>query len=288
MSDYLVRMIARETGVRGFACLTTDIVQEAARRHQTSPVATVALGQALTSASLMGALLKARQRVALKFEGNGPLAKIIVEAESNGAVRGYVAVPDVSQSPQWGAFAVSEALGSEGFLTVVKDLRLRDLYQSIVPLPVGDIEGDLTYYLNQSEQLPSLVAMGVQLDEMGQVAAAGGLLIQSLPPYNPDVIAMLSERVEEIPPIRELLAQGNTPEDLLALLFGNLEIKLLGQQPLFFQCTCSRERSLQAIKNLSLDEVAEMLAAEEQIVVDCHFCHERYIFDHEDLVEITG
>jgi len=283
VADYIVRMISKEVGVRGFACLTTDIAAEGARRHQTSPVATVALGQALTAAALMGGLLKGGQRVALKFEGDGPLAKIITEADSGGSVRGFVAMPSVEQDAQWGSFALPAALGTEGFLTVAKDLRLRDLYHGIVPLQAGDIETDLAYYLNQSEQTPSLVALGVQMDNEGGVAAAGGILIQSMPPYNPDIIAMLAERVEEMPPVGELLAQGQSPEEILSLLFGNLTIKFMGQQPLFFQCSCSRERSQQALISLGREEVESILETEGEAVVDCHFCHERYVFDRAEL-----
>lgn len=283
VSDYIVRMLAKEVGVRGFGCLTTNIVREGARRHQTSPVATVALGQALTAAALLGGLLKTRQRVALKFEGNGPLTKIITEAASNGDVRGYVAVPDVEQSPQFGTFNLPSVLGNEGFLTVVKDLRLRDLYQGIVPLQTGDIETDVAHYLNQSEQVPSLVTMGVALDEEGGVAAAGGLLIQAIPPYNPAIIDALGERVAEIPPLQELLATGQTPEDVLQLIFDNISFKLLGQQPLAFQCSCSRERSLKALIILGREEVASILEKEGEAVVDCHFCHERYVFGRDEL-----
>ena len=283
VADYVVRMIAKEAGVRGFACVTTDLVREGARRHQTSPVATVALGQALTAAALMGTLLKTRQRVALKFEGNGPLGKIITEAESNGSVRGYVALPDVAQAPQWSGYSVPAALGEEGFLTVVKDLRLRDLYQGIVPLQAGDIETDLAYYLNHSEQTPSMATMGVQLDDEGRVAAAGGILIQTLPPHQSAIVNILAERAQEMPPIEELLAAGQTSAEVLALLFDNLSIKLLGQQPLFFQCTCSRERSLQALATLEQAEIESILAEEGEIVMDCHFCHELYRFDREEI-----
>ena len=283
MSDYVVRMLAKEAGVRGLGCLTTGLAREGARRHKTSPVATVALGQAMTAAALMGALLKTRQRVALKFEGDGPLQKIITEAASNGDVRGYVVVPDVPQERQWGAFAVPQALGRDGLLTVVKDLRLRELYQGIVPLQAGDIETDLAYYLNQSEQIPSVLAMGVQLDEEEQVAAAGGILIQAIPPYNPAIVHALGERVAELPPFEELLAQGYTPEAVFELVFDNIAIKLLGQQPLYFQCSCSRERSQQALASLGRDELDSLLTQEGEAVVDCHFCHERFVFSREDL-----
>ncbi|MBP8001741.1 MAG: Hsp33 family molecular chaperone HslO [Chloroflexi bacterium] len=276
-------MLAKEAGVRGLGCLTTGLAREGARRHKTSPVATVALGQAMTAAALMGALLKTRQRVALKFEGDGPLQKIITEAASNGDVRGYVAVPDVPQERQWGAFSVPQALGRDGLLTVVKDLRLRELYQGIVPLQAGDIETDLAYYLNQSEQIPSVLAMGVQLDEEEQVAAAGGILIQAIPPYNPAIVHALGERVAELPPFEELLAQGYTPEAVFELVFDNIAIKLLGQQPLYFQCSCSRERSQQALASLGRDELDSLLTQEGEAVVDCHFCHERFVFSREDL-----
>ena len=179
VSDYLVRVLGKEAGVRGIACVTTDLVQEAARRHGTSPAATAALGYGLTSAVLLGSLLKVQQRVALKVSGNGPLEKMIAESDAYGHVRGYVNVPNVPAARAIHPDVVAETIGRRGQLTVVKDLRLKNLYESTVPIQTGYLDADLTYYLNQSEQLPSVVEIGVKVDAAGRVEAAGGLLQSS-------------------------------------------------------------------------------------------------------------
>jgi molecular chaperone Hsp33 len=286
MEDYLVRALAKEAGLRGLACMTTNLVNELAHRHGTAPTATAALGQALTGGVLLGALLKMRQRLALKLEGNGPLRKIVVEADSNGQVRGYVAVPDVDLPQSLGEFNVPGALGRQGVLTVVRDLRLKELAEGIVPRVSGHIDEDLTYYLNQSEQVPSLVKIGVYADEEGFVQVAGGLLIQSMPPYNPEAVQELAERLEEMPPVSQLLHSGKTAEDLLLLLFGSIPYRVLERRPVQFKCSCSRERTRAALAILGREEIESLLATEGQAVVDCHFCHEQYVFGREELEEL--
>jgi molecular chaperone Hsp33 len=164
MEDYLVRVITEEKNILGLACITTNLVNDARKRHGTSPTATAALGRALTGGELLGALLDPGQRVALKFAGDGPLRKIVVEAEGDGTVRGYVAEPEVDLPPKDGKLDVGGALGREGFLTVTKDLRVKDTYSGIVKLYTGEIASDIAYYLSESEQIPSAVALGVFVD----------------------------------------------------------------------------------------------------------------------------
>jgi molecular chaperone Hsp33 len=286
MEDYLVRSLAKEAGLRGMACMTTNLVKELARRHGTAPTATVALGRALTGGVLLGSLLKMRQRLALKLEGNGPLHKLVVEADSNGQVRGYAAVPDVDLPQKLGEFNVPAALGRQGTLTVVRDLRLKELAEGVVPLVSGEIDEDLTYYLNQSEQAASLVKIGVYADETGEVEVAGGLLIQSMPPYNPELVQELAERLEEMPPVSQLLRSGKTAEDLLLLLFGSIPYRVLERRPVQFKCSCSRERTRAALATLGAEELESLLETEGQAVVDCHFCHEQYVFGREALEEL--
>jgi molecular chaperone Hsp33 len=161
VKDYLVRIITKDYSVRALACVTTNLVNEACRRQGAYPTAAAALGRALTGGALMGALLKTGQRVALKFEGNGPLKKIIVEAESNGLVRGYVTAPHLHLPPKDGKLDVASALGKAGFLTVTKDLRLKEPYQGMVQLYTSEIASDLAFYLVESEQIPSAVGLGV-------------------------------------------------------------------------------------------------------------------------------
>lgn len=289
MSDYVLRIIAKDAGVRALFCTTKDLVQEAATRHETTPTATAALGRGLTGAALLGALLKVRQRVALKFEGDGPLRKILVESDAYGKVRGYVAESQVNLPMQVGSsdpYDVGRALGV-GRLTVVKDLKLRDLYESIVPLATGQIDDDLEMYLSQSEQIPTAVQVGTRLDQHGEVLTAGGLLIQNIAGYAQTAIHQLAERVLDLPSLVDKLADGYTLEDIAAELFDGLQIEyqILEKRPLVFSCGCSRERSLQALASLGVEDIHAMIE-EGQAIVDCHFCHERYIFSVDDLNDI--
>jgi molecular chaperone Hsp33 len=282
VSDYLIRVLGKEAGVRGIACVTTGLVSEAARRHGTSPAATGALGYGLTAAALLGSLLKVQQRVALKVAGKGPLKKMITESDSYGNVRGYVNVPNIPAASAIQPDVVAETIGRRGTLTVVKDLRLKNLYESTVPIQTGYLDADLTYYLNQSEQTPSVVEIGVKVDANGQVEAAGGLLLQTLPGEETTTLEGLSERLDDLPPLGEVLADGRTPQDILATIFRDVDFEWLEERSLKFTCGCSRERSRQALSLLDLEELSGLIE-EGEAIVDCHFCHEQYVFKRDDL-----
>ena len=277
--DYIIRTIAKDAGVRAMACISTELSAEGARRHATQPTATVALGRALIGAALLGALLKVRHRLALKFEGSGPIQKMIVEADAYGKVRGYIANPAVDRGT--GLYDLQKAMG-EGILTVVKDVKMKDLMESVVPLVTSLIDEDLEFYLNQSEQIASAVQVGVVLGPEGEIAVAGGVLIQNLGDQKGETIHLLAERLQEMPPVAELLHSGQTPETILAQLFGDIPYEVLEKRPLVFKCECSRERSEGALRSLGREEV-QQLFEEGQAIVDCHFCHERYFFTRDDL-----
>jgi len=265
-------------------CVTTELVHEAAQRHETSPAASVALGRTLTGAVLLGALLKVKQRVALKYEGSGPWHKILAEADSYGRVRGYVTTPEDDLPLVNGQFELENGIGRAGLLTVVKDLRLKELAESITPLAYSDFNQDLQAYFDQSEQIATAVQVGEVLDDAGQIVVAGGLLIQELPaPAETGMVAVLEERLQELPPIAALLAQGNTPEDVLALVFGDVPYELLEQRPLQFACDCSWERTRQALASIGPAEIAHLLETDGEAVVHCHYCHESYLFNAFEL-----
>jgi molecular chaperone Hsp33 len=286
MEDYLVRAITKDYAVRALACVTTHLVDEACRRQDAYPTPAAALGRALTGGALMGALLKTGQRVALKFEGNGPLKKIVVEAESNGLVRGYVAAPRVDLPPRGGKLDVSAALGRDGLLTVIKDLRMKEPYRGIVRLYSGEIAEDLAFYLTKSEQIPSAVGLGVFVEPDRTVSASGGFLIQSLPPVNEAIIDRLMERIPQLPPVTEMLRGGKRPEDLLELLFADIPFSILEKYVLAYRCSCSRERVEEALISLGREELTSLMAREEEIVVNCEFCQERYSFNQAELAQL--
>lgn len=279
MEDYVVRIIAKEANVRGLVCVTTVLVNEAVRRHGAKPAAAMALGHGLTAVALLGASLKVQQRVAIKVEGNGPLRKVVAESDSYGRLRGYVAVPElITPDPS----DLPSMLGDNGLLTVVKDLRLKELYEGVVPFKRGAFDQNLTAYLLQSDQVPSLVEIGAALAPTGEIAAAGGLLLQTLPNQTTNGLQSLAERLDDLPPIEAMLGSGQRPEALLADLFMGIAYDTLETFPLRFQCSCSWAWAEQALVLLDRADL-EILIEEGQAVVDCHFCHERYIFGREAL-----
>jgi len=283
MNDYLVRIMASDPRVRALACVTTTLVNEACTRHGTYPTASAALGRALTGGLLLGALLEPDQRVALMFEGNGPLKKILVEAESNGEVRGYVKVPEVDLPSRNGKIDVSGALGKSGFLTVTKDLRLREPYRGTVQLYTGEIASDIAYYLTKSEQIPSAVGLGVYVEPDLTVTAAGGFLIQSLPPSDESMIDILIEHIREMPSITDQLRSGKTPEALLETIFAGIPFEILENLSLTYRCSCSRGRIEQALITLGKKEIASIIAKDEIIDVTCEFCRKGYVFSRKEL-----
>ena len=283
MNDYLVRIMASDPRVRALACVTTTLVNEACTRHGTYPTASAALGRALTGGLLLGALLEPDQRVALMFEGNGPLKKILVEAESNGDVRGYVKVPEVDLPSRNGKIDVSGALGKSGFLTVTKDLRLREPYRGTVQLYTGEIASDIAYYLTKSEQIPSAVGLGVYVEPDLTVTAAGGFLIQSLPPSDESMIDILIEHIREMPSITDQLRSGKTPEALLETIFAGIPFEILENLSLTYRCSCSRGRIEQALITLGKKEIASIIAKDEIIDVTCEFCRKGYVFSRKEL-----
>lgn len=285
VEDYLVRIMTNEGNLRAFACITTGLTNELCRRHGTSPTASAALGRALTGGALMGALLKTGQRVAIKFEGNGPLRKILVEADANGAVRGCVGVPDADVPPKDGKLDVAGVLGRAGFLTVTKDLGLKEPYRGTVQLYTSEIAEDLAYYLTESEQTPSAVGLGVYAELDGTVSAAGGFLIQSLPPADEALVDRLMERIGRLTSITDLLRQGNSPEDLLAKLFDGVPFTVLEKRALAFQCSCSREKIESVLISLGKEELEGLMAKKEAVEITCEFCREVY---RVELNELAG
>lgn len=281
MNDYILRFLSRETGLRGLVCSTAELASEAARRHNTTPIAAAVLGQGLTAAALLGALLKAQQRVAIKIEANGPLRKLVAEADASGRVRGYVAEPELDWPLPIDADAMASALGRQGLLTVVKDLGLRDLFHGAVELQGGDISASLLHYFHKSEQAPTLAQIGVVM-QGGALVAAGGLLFQPLPGADPAILARVSDNLAGLPPLAAMLAAGQSPEQIAAQVLDGVTHSVLEPRPLAFACSCSRERSRQALKVLTEDDLLALIV-EGEAVIDCHFCHQRYIFDREEL-----
>ncbi len=280
MADHLQRVISEDGRFFGLACITTNLVAEACRRHDTGPVATVALGRALTANVLLAALLKDEQRVMMKFEGNGPLGKIITEGSCSGKVCGYVAHPHADVPLKKGFIDVAAGLGRAGFLTVAKDIGGGRKYEGTIQLYTSEIGEDVAYYLTESEQIPSAIGVGVQVDGIGTIVCAAGFLLQSLPPADEKLIAGLESNIKELGSVTGFIKQGKTPHDVLEVLFGAIPHRTLLTQPLCYQCSCSQDKMKKAL--LALDKNDLTALKEERpdgVEVRCEFCANVYLFD---------
>jgi len=286
MSDHLVRLITRDGTLRACAAETTLLAEECRHRQQTDPTATVALGRLVTAAALCGSLLKGEQRLALIVEGNGPLKKLQAETDAHGRVRATIKVPAANLPPRDGRFDVAGAVGQAGFLHVIKDLGLKEPYRGMVQLATSEIGEDLAHYFATSEQVPSTVALGVELGQEAQVNAAGGFLLQLLPGGDPALVDRLEQRLATLPPTTTLLRQGTGPAAILDRLLEGVPTITLGRMPLVFACTCSREQVAGVLKLLGRAELDHLLVDPGDATVTCEFCKEAYHFDQKQLQAI--
>lgn len=286
MTDYIVRATAADGQIRAFAAYTKDVVEEARRRHNTSPTATVALGQLLTAGTMMGAMMKNDTDIlTLQIRCDGPLGGLTVTADNQGNVKGYAVHPDVDVPVKNGQINVADALDL-GVLNVIKDMGLKEPYVGQTILETSEIAKDLTYYYMNSEQVPSSVGLGVLMNKDNTVKCAGGFIIQLMPFAEDATIDKLEENLKNVTSVTELLDHGCTPEGLLEALLGNLGIEVLDTLPTQFHCNCSKERVEKAIISIGKKEIREMIAEGKPIEVNCHFCNTNYVFSVEDLKEI--
>lgn len=286
MNDYYIRALSASGGVRILTCSITNLAREICSLQQASPTVSVALGRALAAAALMEGLLKAGQRVALKFEGNGPLGKMIVEADSDGALRGCAGNPSAEAEPLNGKWNVPGILGKAGFLTVTKDLGMGgEPYRGMVQLHSSEIGDDLALYLTESEQIPSAAGLGVSLNPDASIAVCGGFLVQALPGADESEINGLMERIPELRPISELLERGG-PELLLADLMSQFPYTILEKKEQRFSCGCSRAKVERALQTLGTEALKEMLEQDGESAITCEFCRQVYHFDIDQLKEI--
>jgi len=287
MSDYLVKALAYDGQVRAYSVRTTETVGEAQRRHQTWPTASAALGRAMTAGVMMGAMLNGDSKLTIKIEGGGPIGAILVDSNANGEVRGYVTNPHVHfELNQHGKLDVARAVGTNGMLTVVKDLGLRDFFTGQVPLVSGELGEDFTYYFVSSEQIPSSVGVGVLVNPDGTILAAGGFILQLMPDTEEKTIDKIEQRLKSIPPVSRMIEKGLTPEEILEELLGKGNVKILETLPVAFVCRCSRERIADAIISLGPKEIQDIIDEEGYAEASCHFCNETYRFTREDLEKL--
>lgn len=282
--DYIVRATAADHQLRAFAVTSRDIVEKAREIHNTSPVATAAIGRLLTAASMMGSMMKGEKDVlTLQVECGGPIGGITVTADSNADVKGYVNNPNVILPPNaQGKLDVSGALGP-GFLNVIKDIGLREPYNGQTHLVSGEIAEDLTYYFATSEQVPSSVGLGVLMDKDNHVRQAGGFIIQVMPDTDDEVIDKLEARLGEVHSVTDMLDKGMTPEDILGYVLEGMDIEILETIPTQYKCGCSAKRVSKAIASIGKKDLQEMIDDGKPIEVNCQFCGSHYKFDTEQL-----
>ncbi len=287
MKDYLVKALAFDGEVRAYSVRTTNTVSEAQRRHDTWRTASAALGRSLTAGTMMGAMLKGDQKLTIKVEGNGPIGPILVDAHANGDVRGYVTNPHVDfEGTEQGKLRVYQAVGTEGFVTVIKDIGMREPFIGQSPIVSGELGEDFTYYFAVSEQTPSSVGVGVLVNGDDSVLAAGGFILQIMPGAQEETISFIEDRVQKIPPVSTLIEQGLSPEELLYAVLGEDKVKVLETMDVQFNCTCSRERIESVLISLGKTELEQVREEEEETEVHCHFCNERYKFSKEDITNL--
>ena len=287
MNDYIIRATAANDQIRAFATVTTEMVETAREHHNTSPVATAALGRLLTAGAMMGSMMKGEKDVlTLQIKAGGPLQGITVTADSQGNIKGYVGNPDVCiPANSKGKLDVAGAVGP-GFLTVIKDMGLKEPYSGQVMLQTCEIAEDLTYYFATSEQVPSAVGLGVLMNKNNTVRQAGGFIVQLMPFAEEEVISRLEQNVQKINSVTNLLEEGHTPESLLEKVLEGFDVQINEKMDTRFHCNCSKERVEKALISIGRKELNEMIQEGKPIEMNCHFCNTNYNFTVEELKEI--
>ncbi|WP_303968856.1 Hsp33 family molecular chaperone HslO [Sporosarcina ureae] len=286
-TDYLVKALAFEGQIRAYAVRSTETVGEMQQRHQMWPTATAALGRTVSASVMMGAMLKGEDNITVKIQGNGPLGPIVVDANAKGEVRGYATNPQTHLPlNEQGKLDVRGAVGTEGMLSVVKDLGMKDYFTGQVPIISGEIAEDFTQYMVVSEQVPSAVALGVLVNPDNTVEASGGFILQVMPGATEETIVLLEERITNMTAISTMIDNGLTPEGILSEVLGQENVEFLTRIDVKFDCDCSKERFSEAIKGLGAVEIQAMIDEDHGAEAQCHFCLEKYHFSEQELQEL--
>ncbi len=287
MSDYIVRATAANSQVRAFAATTRDVVETARAAHNTSPVATAALGRLLTAGSLMGSMMKnEKDMLTIKIQCDGPIKGLTVTADVHGNVKGFVENPMVMLPPSAkGKLDVAKALGL-GVLSVIKDMGLKEPYVGDTILTTSEIAEDLTYYFATSEQVPSSVGLGVLMEKDNTVKQAGGFIVQVMPFVEDAVVDKLEANIANLESVTSMLDKGMTPEQILETVLEGMDVEFTDTMPTQFKCSCSKERVEKALISIGRKDIQEMIDDGKEIEMHCHFCNTSYQFSVEELKEI--
>ncbi len=283
-ADYMVRATAADAQIRAFAVTSRELAEEARADHNTSPVVTAALGRLMTGALMMGGMLKGEKDIlTLQIRGEGPVHGLTVTADSSGHVKGYADNPQAMMPPNSaGKLDVGGVIGA-GVLHVMKDMGLKEPYASTVTLQTGEIADDLTYYFAASEQIPSVVALGVLMNRDNTVRQAGGFIVQLMPFTSEEVISRLEEKLTKITSVTEMLEAGKSPEEILESVLGEFGLEITDRMPVEFRCDCSRERVEKVLLSLGKKELQELVDEGNEVQLHCHFCNKSYTFPVADV-----
>ena len=288
--DQIVRMIVKDAPIKAMAISATALVERARSIHNTVPVATAALGRSLMAASMIGDTLKEKDgSVTLRIKGSGPLGGILAVSDSEGNVRGYVQNGYVDVPSKYpGKLDVGAAVGTDGTLTIIKDLCLKEPYVGTVPLTTGEIADDLITYFSESEQVPTACGLGVLVGRDYTVEVAGGFLISLLPGADDAVVDRLEASLQRVGAVTPLLKECGTPQALLERVLAGFELELLEISPVEYRCYCSRERMKTALVSLGRQELSELIAAQGSAEMSCQFCDRLQHFEQAELEEILA
>lgn len=285
MTDYLVKALAYGGQFRVYAINATETVAEAQRRHDTWSASSAALGRTMVGTLLLATTgLKEDQKLTVIVSGNGLGGRILADADGQGNVKAYIANPHVSLPlNEKGKLDVRAVVGTEGSLTVIKDLGLKEPFTGQVPIVSGELGEDFTYYMANSEQIPSAIGLSVLVDTDDSIKVAGGFMIQVMPDAEDTAIAAIEKNLSDMPLVSRLMEQGSKPEDILERILGKENIHYLDKMPVQFHCDCSRERFREGLAAIGRDELLDMIKEDHGAEVVCHFCEEKYHYSEEDL-----
>lgn len=285
MKDYIVRAITTDGWVKAMAITSTHMVERARQMHKTTPTATAALGRVLTVTSMMGNLQKVENgALTLQFKGGGPLGTILATSDAEGNVRGYVHNPSITLLEKYaGKLDVGAAVGTDGFLTVIRDLQMKEPYIGSVELVTGEIADDVTAYFAQSEQTPTACALGVLIDTDQSTKVAGGYLIQLLPGAPDDVICKIEAGIACAGAVTPMMEKGMSPEEILRTVLCEFELTMFEREPVEYRCYCSRERVEKTLITIGKKDMQEIVDEGKEITIECQFCDTVYKFTPKDV-----
>ena len=285
MKDYLVRGIVESKNCRVFACTTKQLLEVARQKHDLWPTASAALGRFMSATFMLAAMNKNHEKMTVTMNGGGSIGTIMACTNSDGKIKAFVGNPHVHYTYEdTGKLGVGLAVGNQGTLQVIKDMGLKEPFVGTVPIQTGEIGEDFSYYFMVSEQIPSVVSLGVLVDTTNEILSSGGFIIQLLPEASDEDISYIEEKMRNFPAVSALLNEGHTPEEILQMIFE--DVKILDSQDLFFECDCSKEKMKNALMTVGKDEIQAMIDEDHGCEMTCQFCNSKYSFSENELKEL--